>query len=187
MWKKILFGSLVSLMFCSGVSGKEIGAVLLPDTFQAGEDTLFLNGAGLRKRLFVKVYVGALYLRAATQDPRKIIEADEPMVVRIHIIYDGISSKDFIDALNQGFQNATGGDITPIREKIDQFTRLFRGDPKKNDLYDIVYLPGKGINVLLNSKPSGVVDGLTFKKAVFSIWLGEKPVDVGLKKGMLGK
>jgi hypothetical protein len=33
----------------------------------------------------------------------------------------------------------------------------------------------------------GTIKGLDFKKAVFSIWLGEKPADSKLKKKMLGE
>jgi hypothetical protein len=33
----------------------------------------------------------------------------------------------------------------------------------------------------------GTIKGIDFKRAVFSIWLGEKPADAKLKKGMLGK
>ena len=33
----------------------------------------------------------------------------------------------------------------------------------------------------------GTIRGLDFKKALFAIWLGEKPADNSLKQGMLGK
>jgi hypothetical protein len=33
----------------------------------------------------------------------------------------------------------------------------------------------------------GTIAGYDFKKSLFSIWLGSKPADENLKKGMLGK
>ena len=187
MRKIIWLGSLLFLCLNSPAIGKEIGGVNLPDQLKAGEESLILNGCGLRKKFMVKVYAGGLYLRQAAEDPRKIVEADEPMAIRLHFIYDGVSNKDLVGAWTEGFQNAMGGDISPIREKVDRFNGMFRGDARKNDVYDVVYIPGNGVSVYLNSKPAGTVEGLEFKRAVFSIWLGETPADSGLKKGMLGK
>jgi hypothetical protein len=187
MTKKLLIVTLASLMITSLAAAKDIGGVKLPDSLMACKVKLLLNGAGLRKRLFIKVYAGGLYLTKYSQDPRKIIEADEPMAVRMHFIYDGVSGKKLIDGWNEGFHNATGGNITNIKKEIDQFNGFFTDEAKKNDIYDIVYTPGQGVRVFIKEKLMGTVEGLDFKKALFSIWLGEKPADSGLKKGMIGK
>jgi len=55
------------------------------------------------------------------------------------------------------------------------------------------YVPNRGIisNIKIASTKKtrmlGVTSGLKFKKALYAIWLGSKPVQTGLKKGMLGK
>ena len=54
-------------------------------------------------------------------------------------------------------------------------------------LYDFIYRPGAGTTVILKSKEMGTISGLAFKKALLGIWLGTKPADKGLKKGMLGQ
>ncbi|NRA12526.1 MAG: chalcone isomerase family protein [Crocinitomicaceae bacterium] len=51
----------------------------------------------------------------------------------------------------------------------------------------IIYKPGKGAAVMVNGKYKGLVAGLEFKKALFSIWLGSNPADKKLKSKMLGK
>ena len=38
-----------------------------------------------------------------------------------------------------------------------------------------------------NGNKKGSIAGLEFKKALFGIWLGDKPADDDLKTGMLGK
>jgi len=58
-------------------------------------------------------------------------------------------------------------------------------DVKKNDIYDFMYTPNKGLSVLKNGKSQGVIPGLAFKKAFFGIWLSDSPVDKDLRKGML--
>ena len=187
MPKKLLIVTLASLMITSLAVAKDIGGAKLPDSLMAGDDKLLLNGAGLRKKLFIKVYAGALYLTKYSQDPQKIIRADEPMAVRMHFIHDGVSSKKLINGWNEGFHNATGGNITNIKQEIDQFNAFFTDEAKKNDIYDIIYTPGQGVRVFIKGKLMGTIEGLDFKKALFSIWLGEKPADSGLKKGMIGK
>ncbi|MBI4775271.1 MAG: chalcone isomerase family protein [Deltaproteobacteria bacterium] len=73
-----------------------------------------------------------------------------------------------------------------MKNQVDRFNGLFTEEAKSNDVYDIIYIPGKGITVTRNGQLLGNIEGFDFKKAVFSIWLGEKPADSSLKKGMLG-
>lgn len=186
--KRLFAMTLAALMMTSSAVAMEIGGATLPDTFMADKNTLLLNGAGLRKKFrFVKVYAGGLYLTQKSQNPQKIIEADAPMAVRMHFIYDGVSSDKLIDAWDEGFQKATDGNISPIREEIHKFNSFFTQEAKKNDVYDIIYTPDQGVSVFMQGNLMGTIEGLNFKKALFAIWLGKKPADSGLKDGMLGK
>jgi hypothetical protein len=187
MIKKIFVTTIVVFVLTSLSIAMEIGGVHLPDTLMAGKHPLLLNGAGLRKKVFIKVYAGGLYLEQKLNNPQKIIEADAPMAIRMHFVYDGVSSKKLIDAWNEGFFNGTGGNITPIKAEIDTFNSFFKTEAKKNDVYDIIYLPQQGVSVFIKGELKGTIKGIDFKKAAFSIWLGEKPADKNLKKGMLGK
>ncbi len=185
--KRLMVITLAVLMMTSLATAAQIGKVTLPDSLMAGNDTLLLNGAGFRKKLFIKVYAGGLYLMKKNNDPKKIIGADEPMAIRMHFIYDGVSSKKLIDGWNEGFVKGTGGNIAPIKTEIDQFNSFFSEEAKKNDIYDIIYVPGQGVSVYMKGALKGTIKGIDFKRAVFSIWLGEKPADAKLKKWMLGK
>ncbi|MBE7445430.1 MAG: chalcone isomerase family protein [Planctomycetia bacterium] len=185
--RKILIGIFFALSVITPVQAKEISGMNLPDTIMAGKEQLILNGAELRKKLFVKVYAGGLYLRKKEGDAQKIINADEPMAIRMHFIYDGVSSKKLVEAWNEGFaDNATTGDLRPIQERIDTFNSFFTEEARKGDIYDIIYTPEDGVRVYRKEKLLGTVSGLDFKKALFAIWLGGKPVSAALKQGMLG-
>ncbi len=176
------------LLLASASFGKEIGGVNLPDTLKAGDAQLSLNGAGLRKKLFIKVYAGGLYLQKPSKDASSIVAADEPMAIRMHFIYDGVDAKKLIDAWNEGFDAALGSDKASLQKEIDAFNGLFTKEAKEGDIYDVVYVPGNGVEVILNGTVLGKVEGMAFKKAVFSIWLGENVDDLkSLKKSMLGK
>jgi len=178
---------LVVFMISPAVVAKQVGKVTLPDSLMAGMDELLLNGAGFRKKLFIKVYAAGLYLKEKQTDPQKIMDADTPMAIRMHFVYSGVSSKKLVDAWNEGFVNGTGGNIAPIKTEIDTFNAYFSQKASKNDIYDIIYIPEQGVSVYIKGELKGTIKGLDFKKAVFSIWLGEKPADSKLKKKMLGE
>jgi Chalcone-flavanone isomerase. len=175
------------LTIITTAQAKEIGGVNLPDTIMSGKEHLVLNGAGLRKKFFVKAYAGGLYLKTKEDSAKKIVNADEPMAIRLQFIYDGVSCKQLVEGWNEGFANATMGNPGPIKERADTFNSFFTEDARKGDIYDIVYAPGEGVYVSIKGKLMGTIKGLDFKKALFAIWLGEKPVDTSLKQGMLGK
>ncbi len=179
---------LAVLMLVAGpAEGGEVGGVSLPDTLSAGETQLVLNGTGLRKKLFIKVYAAGLYLKEKQSDPAAVIQKDQPMAIRMHFIYDGVTSEQLVETWNEGFSAATGGQTAPLQDRISAFNALFKEKARKGDRYDLVYLPEAGVTLYINEKSTGTVPGLDFKKALFGIWLGEKPADSGLKAGMLGK
>ncbi len=184
--KKILIAFMVTIFTVTGFS-MEIGGVNMPDTLKAGDTNLILNGAGLRKKLWIKVYAGGLYLKAKEKNQNKIINADEPMAIRMEFIYNGVSAEKLIDAWNEGFENATKDNIAPIKKEIDTFNSYFKEEAKKGDTYEIIYIPNKGTTLLINGKEAGTIEGLEFKKALFGIWLCDKPADEDLKEGMLGE
>jgi Leu/Phe-tRNA-protein transferase len=186
MKRMILIMILLVLFQASIALGIEIAGVQLPDSLTENNTKLLLNGAGLRTKVIIKVYAGGLYLLKKETDPAKIIAADEPMMIRMHFIHSTVSKENLVNAWNEGFTNATNGNIAAIEKEIEQFNGYFQEDAKKGDIYDVIYLPGQGISVERQGKRKGPIPGLAFKKAVFGIWLGEKPADAKLKKGMLG-
>jgi hypothetical protein len=184
--KKILVVIFAALMMSSIAVAKQVGKVTLPDSLTAGKETLLLNGAGFRKKLFIKVYAAGLYLKEKSSDPQKIIDADAPMAIRMVFVYHEVSRKKLVNAWNEGFNNETGDNIAQIKSEIDTFNSFFSESAEKNDIYDIIYIPEQGIRVYIKGQLKGTIKGLDFKKAVFSIWLGEKPADTNLKNKMIG-
>jgi hypothetical protein len=183
MRKTFLVVFIMAFVFTSIAWGLKIGGKNLPDEFNAGDSTLILNGAGLRKKLIIKVYAGALYLLQSCSDAQKIIEADESMAVKMHFIYKAVSPEKLIGAWNTGFGKS---DTFNLQEEIATFNSYFTEDAKKDDIYDIIYVPEEGTSVYMNNELKGTISGLEFKKAVFSIWLGEQTELPKLKKAMLG-
>jgi hypothetical protein len=160
--------------------------VTLPGQLKAGDQTLILNGAGVREKLWWDLYVGGLYLTKKSQDDNSIINASEPMAVKMHIISSMITSDRMKEAIREGFDKSTDGNPEPIQDKIDQLINTFQEEIKVGDIFDLVYVPDNGVQAYKNGKLAATISGFDFKKALFGIWLSDDPVDKGLKEGMLG-
>src|SRR5258708_24374524 len=80
--------------------------VTLPDKVDAGGQALVLNGLGLRKKFFVKVYVGGLYLPAKEHAAAKVLAADAPRRMTLHFVYS-VSAQQMCDAWKEGLADNT--------------------------------------------------------------------------------
>ena len=149
---------------------------------------LHLNGAGQRTKLFIDLYIAALYLTDKTKDAQSIINADEVMLIQIHVISNLITSENLSRGTMEGFTKSTGNGTTAIQGQIDDFLNAFSEPIKVGDTFEIVYQPGKGVTVVKNRLIiKRLPENLPFKRALFGIWLSDKPAQDSLKKKLLGK
>ncbi|MCF8259124.1 MAG: chalcone isomerase family protein [Flavobacteriales bacterium] len=161
--------------------------VTVPASVKAGDHSLKLNGAGIRKKAFFKLYVAGLYTPKKSADANALINADEPIGIRLQITSGMVSSDNMSEAIAEGFKKSTGGKTAPLQSKIDQFVANFKKEAiVEGNIFELFYVPGKGVQTLKNGKLLTTIDGLDFKKALFGIWLSNDPVDADLKKGLLG-
>lgn len=168
----------------------ELEGVKLPDSARvsdAGPD-LVLNGAGLRTRVFFRVYVGALYLTKKTTAANAIISDTGAKRVALHMLRE-LSSDQFVSALEDGLKNNHGAEeLTKLDARIKQLRAIFDAvkTAKIGDVIYIDYLPGAGTRITVNGAVKGAIPGEDFNRALLRIWLGDSPADSDLKKGMLG-
>ena len=193
-WKRMFFFTMIAATLLTGVLARktwamEVSGVSLAGTVLIGEQgqTLLLNGAGVRKKVIVKVYVGALYLQQKSSDPAKILDDGGPKRMVMHILYGEVGAGKLADAWTDGFhRNQEAAEMKGLKERLEQFNAMFptvyRGDRLEIDL-----LSDKDTVVRLNGKELGSVGGADFARALLEVWLGAKPADKGLKKGLLGK
>ncbi len=169
------------------VAQTQVGSVTLPNTLTFGGEELALNGAGIRKKaLVLKLYSGGLYLANKSSSAKSIISADETMAIRLVITSSFVSSEAMSEAVEEGFDASTNGNTSPIASEIKKFIGFFSEEIVEDDVFDITYQKGKGVVAYKNGKELGTITGMTFKKALFGIWLGNDPADSKLKKAMLG-
>ncbi len=182
--KNVLFFLFLFIGLESFAQTKTINGVKFPLTEKIGKNELVLNGGGLREKYWMDLYVAALYLETKTSDASKVIYGTEEMAIHIKIISSSVTRERFLESVNEGFVNATSKASAEDKKK---FISFFSDEFKIGDIIHFDYTPEKGLKVTKNGVVKGTIPGYDFKKALFSIWLGSKPADENLKKGMLGK
>ncbi|MFN8259711.1 MAG: chalcone isomerase family protein [Chitinophagales bacterium] len=164
-----------------------LNGVTLPAKMKGTTGELTLNGGGIRKKAFFKVYVLGLYLHQKNKDAADIIKSNEEFVVQLKITSSVVSSSNMSEAIHEGFEKSLKGNVAPMKAKIDGFVETFSKETiKEGDLFVLDYVPGVGVKTSKNGKLVSTIEGEDFKKALLGIWLGANPVDAGLKAGILG-
>ncbi len=181
--KKIIV--ILIILSITTLSAIEIGGVNLPDTYTLNDNNLVLNGAGLRKKVVIKVYACGLYIPEKSSNSETILNADSAIAVRMHFIYKKVDQEKLISAWNEGF--ASSGVTETMAEKISQFNAFFNRPANKHDIYMITYDKINGTSVYINEELQGSIPGAAFRKAVFSIWLGEETALPKLRDKLLGR
>jgi len=158
-------------------------------TVQVGGQTLMLNGVGLRKRAFFKVYVNGLYVPTKSKDAATLINEKGARRASLRMLRD-VGADSFVNAFIDGLQNnLSDAQMSALKPQIDSFVGTLKsiGEAKKGDVINFDYTPDGGTRITVNGQPKGEpIPGHDFYAAVIRVWLGDKPVDEDLKKGMLG-
>jgi hypothetical protein len=173
----------------AGAQPVEVEGVKLDPTAQVGGAALVLNGAGVRTRAIFKVYVAGLYVPAKASNAAALLSQKGPRRVAITMLRN-VDADTFSGALTEGLQkNHSEAQFTGFKAQIEALTASFKaaGEAKKGDVIHLEFVPDSGTRVIVNGKPSGAaIAGEDFYTAVLRIWLGDKPVDGDLKKGLVG-
>ena len=184
--------ALYSALAITGAIAAEVGGVKLEDKLRltpTGPE-LVLNGAGIRTRVFFKVYVGALYLPEKKAAANDVLALAGPKRVAMNMLRD-LTAQQLSEALADGMSNnSSAAEQAALKARIDELVAIMNalGEAKKGDAIALDYLPESGTRVVVNGQPRGKsIAGDDFYRALLRIWLGDKPIDDDLKKGMLGQ
>jgi len=164
---------------------RDVAGVQVPDTTTVGGKTLALNGAGIRSKFFVKVYVAALYLEQRSSDPAAIVAADAPWKVSLTLKREA-DKKAILGGFKDGFENNSRADLPKLLSALDRVDAVMK-DLKPGDVVEFAYQPGTGCTVSAPGGGTVTIEGKTFADGMLRIWLGDKPAQSGLKSELLGK
>lgn len=178
---------LVVLLAAPGAHAAEVAGLKIDERARVGASELVLNGAGLRSKLFIKLYVAALYAPQKSGTASALIDAGTPRRMSLRMLRD-IGADTLHAALEEGLaDNNTPAELEAMKPQSDQFAGLMRGLGKVREGDGVLLdFTADGVAVSLNGEPRGKVAGGAFARALLKVWLGDKPVDAGLKKALLG-
>lgn len=163
----------------------ELAGVNLPDTVTVSGKTLQLNGMGLRKKLWIKVYVGGLYLEQKTQDADAAVAAPGPKRMVMHFMTNKATKSKMDDAWMEGFENNNKDQWPALKPQVEKFINFF-GDMKDGMDVEMTIDPESGVTVAIDGQVKGTIEGADFGKALLRVWLGPEPPSDDLKEGLLG-
>jgi hypothetical protein len=166
------------------VRGAEIEGIHFEDSYETEQIRLRIQGTGLLRYLgFIKAYVGALYMQEG--DSVEDVLSDIPKRLEVEYFH-AFKKEDFGITTNKVIQKNTDTQtLQRIRPQIDYHNSLYE-DVQPGDRYSLTYIPGRGTELALNGKIRGVIKGAEFATALFSMWLGEHPMNKPFKHQLLG-
>ena len=186
---KLLTALLACLLLpIADLGAREVAGVTVEERITTSNgDSLLLNGAGLREKLWVDVYVGSLYLPTISRDIAEIYSNQGAYRIQMDFVYKVVSRDNLIEAWQEGFENNQKAEtLQTLQADLERLYAMFEGDAVKGDQFIFDYSPGKGVSIIINGTQVGQIEGRVFKDALLDIWLGNKPADKDLKRAMVG-
>lgn len=182
----------LALALASGLGSAARAASLegltFDDSVKVGEAELKLNGLGLRSVVFIKAYVGGLYVAEKSASAATLLAAKPPKRLELRLLRD-TDAADFKKALVGGMKNnASEADFARLAPRVAELEKMIDAivAVKKGDMV-LIDFTAAGVVVLVNGAAKGAaIAGDDFARVLLSIFIGENPVDGKLKKGLLG-
>ena len=166
----------------------EVAGVRVDRTARVAGIDLVLNGAGLRQRFGVNVYVIGLYFTEATASAQAALDASGPKRIALTLMRD-VSAQSLVDALYQGIRDSSdAAEFETLRGSADRLSAIMLPlkTARKGDVVALDYRPHVGSQVVVNGRVIGhPVPDPHLYRALLKIWLGDPPVDAGLKRALL--
>ncbi len=180
--KKSLVLSLLLMSAVPVVSAAEISGVKFNDSYQAGPVIMQLQGTGLKTVLFFKAFVAGYYTDT-TVPADEIGQFPQRIEVQYFVNIPGKKLNDY--TLERMKFNVSQEELEKLKAQTDLMANYFV-DLKPGDRFALTYLPRVGTKFEHNGQMTGSIAGSGFARALFAVWIGEKPFDEALKQRILG-
>lgn len=182
--KNLCVALVLTLLAASQSFALEVAGVPMDQAVTVHGQPLKLNGYGIRKKFFIKVYIGSLYVQRRITNAAEALKDSGDKLIRMNFLHSKVEKEKIIEAFSEGFAN-NSPDLAGAPE-VKKFLTLFTADFIKGDIVDLTLSADGSVTASHNGKQLGTVASAKLAKAVLAIYLGDKPADDSLKKGMLG-
>jgi hypothetical protein len=180
--RALLVLATLSLLALPAAAEVNVSGVALPATQEVEGKTLRLNGAGLRTRV-VRLYVAGLYLEQPTTDAQEAIESEQVKRVELHVLRT-LTRQQVGETIADGFRRNSAREMDALHGRLTQLMDSLP-DVRRGDTLMVTYVPGEGTTVEGPQGRTKTIEGEDFAQALFSVWLGDDPVQRDLKQALL--
>lgn len=142
-----------------------------------------LLGSGVFRYMIWTAYAGAYYQLEGENEPQPL--GDVPR--RLELAYfHAISASDFADATEKTLRGSlTLYEFNQIQDSMAQLNQRYQ-DVSPGDRY-LLSWDGEQLRLALNGETLYEDDSAEFARAMFGIWLGERPLGEGFRDALLGR
>jgi hypothetical protein len=164
------------------ISGFEV-----PDSIQLNGTTLRLNGAAMRTKFFLNIYIVAFYTaQPITREEEAVhsnIERSLRMIVTTPLATPGIVSENVVSSMKETLGRKFY-EMRPVVEKIKSVIDTAQIGYK--DCMDTYYSTDGALHVYKNGQYlNSEANAKVFAEALFNIYMGRQPVDAKVKRYLL--
>lgn len=184
MKKNLALCAVLFLALGPALYALDVAGVKLPDTVTVDGKTLKLNGAGVRKKAFFKVYVAGLYVETPSKDAAALVSSNQSKSMRLHMLRN-VEGPKISGAIADGFELNSKAALPQLKARLDQLAKLIP-DVKEGEEIALTWVPDKGTEVAVRGTTAGTIEGRDFADALFAVWLGPTPVQDDLKRALVG-
>lgn len=182
--KSFFAAVLISFVLAGTSEALEVAGIQLDQGVTVQGETLKLNGYGIRKKFFVKVYIGSLYSSHRVATAAEALQDSGSKLIRMNFLHSKVEKGKITEAFSEGFSN-NSPELAGSPE-VKKFLSLFTADFMRGDVVDLALGADGVVSASHNGKLLGSISSAKLARGVLAIYLGEKPADDSLKKGMLG-
>lgn len=177
----------LSLVLPVSALALDVSGVHFADSVTVGDQTLVLNGAGTRHATIfnVEVYVAALYVPTRTSDANAILRPEVARQV-ILVMKRDVDAETMANAIREGLTNAAGSRAGAISSELSAFVRWVPPMRERNRM-TITYTPSGNLEITATGARGTFHGSAALAEAFGRMWLGQHPVEDGLRDGMLGR
>jgi len=168
---------------------RDISGVKVEDSAVVGGVTLRLNGAGVRAKTMIDVYVATLYTGQKVTSLEELVNIPGPKRLSMTFLRD-IDSATFGKLLTRGIEdNVPASQRTKLTVGLLRMGEIFASNKSftRGDVVALDWIPNAGMVITGKGKQLGAPFAEPeFYRGMMSIWFGPQPADTKLKEAMLG-
>lgn len=173
-------------VFASNAFAAQIEKLNFKDEQLIGSRRVVLNGLGVHaEKKRGKMFVTALYTPSKTADAPGIVNSNAPKIVEI-VFLRAIDRESLQELWSENVRRHCGEECSAVEEQLKAFNGVMV-DVHDNSRLKMVFDPsGVSVEIKGAKSDSAVIDGEPFRRALLSVFVGEKPLSADLKKALIG-